>query len=315
VSYVKKFLTITLTISLALAFFGAVSAQTYSIGILKGDRFTYDYVLFWNSTNPSATPDNFFLELNQTKQVQISIDNVSGSIVNTAVTKEFKNGTQTTETGYVDVANGVINSQFGYLLYCSNLKEGEQLYPLGGHQKIDSTYLKSYSTGQRETNRFILQAQGATTEIDFDKIKGVAVDYYQTTETPSDGGIITIKEYITNTNSDVWATATTPPTSTPTTVSSATATPTHTSTQSPSTGATNTPKPTNSGTKTTTASPTSTVEAPLNTPGVLIIGGILLVVVVLALAAALMLKKRRPRKEKKASASEEDFDLSGWNMK
>lgn len=202
----ELFTILAIMVISSLALIVTVSAQTAVAGVFIGETFDYDYKLLWDSTNPSASPPAFFVNLNQTEQVQIRISDVSGSIVNTTVTKQFKNGTQIVEAGYVDVSNGVVQAPFGYFIVSSNLSAGQRLYPSGGHQTITSTYLKSYATGERETNLYLIQTETGSerTEINFDKIKGIAVDYsYQTVET-SGGYTTTIQEILTNTNSDVW---------------------------------------------------------------------------------------------------------------
>ena len=65
--------------------------------------------------------------------------------------------------------------------------------------------MRSYASGQRETNVISGGDSTQKTTIDFDKIKGVAVDYsYEIRETSGDYTIVST-ESLTNTNSDVWA--------------------------------------------------------------------------------------------------------------
>jgi hypothetical protein len=290
------------------------SAQGITAGVSKGETFDYTYSLIWTPSDSSATPPQHLVEQNNTQQIQFKITDVSGALLTVDLIRHFKNGSQFVESGTIDLASGTASVPYGFLIVGSNLNKDQRIYPTGEYQIINDTVMRSYPAGQREINIFTVEEAGYENALYFDRIKGVAVDYSFTLSYTAFDYSVTSTEKMVNTNSDVWMNSTSSQTPTPTAVSSATPTPTH-ATQSPSTGATYTPKPTNGGTYTATASPTSTVEAPLNTPDVLIIGGILLVVVIIALAAALMLKKRRPSKEKKASASEEDFDLSGWNMK
>ena len=79
------------------------------------------------------------------------------------------------------------------------------MYPTGGHQVITDTVMRSYASGQRETNVISGEDSSEKTTIDFDKIKGVAVDYsYEIQETSGDYTIVST-ESLTNTNSDAWA--------------------------------------------------------------------------------------------------------------
>jgi hypothetical protein len=231
----KLFITIiSLTISLTLV--STVSAQTAVPGVYKNETFNYTYDLFWTSTNPSSLPPSFFIALNETEQVQIKISEVSGSKIDLTVTEHYRNGTQHVDSGNIDISTGVIEAPYGYLIISANLNVGQRLYPLGGHQEITSTYLKSYPTGQRETNQYVSPIGIEEVAIDFDKIKGIAISYTHELVETSSGYTTTITEVLTNTNSDVWTVAPTP-TATPTsstTSPASTATPSVTQTPAPS---------------------------------------------------------------------------------
>jgi hypothetical protein len=288
------------------------SASAPTVGVSKGETFDYSYNIAWTSTNPSATPPSDALEYNNTQKVQLTITNVQGSIISVDVTSSFKNGSQKTVSGTIDIENSGYTVPFGFLIVGANIAKGQPIYPAGG-QLVTDTVSRSYPSGQRETNLISAQNSDEKVTTYFDKIKGVAVDYSHTMyETASDGSSITSTEQLVCTNSDVWTSTSYHPSPVPTSTSGSTTAPTQSSTSNPTSnnGASKTPNPTNGG-----SNPTSTVQTPLNTSAGLIIGGIIIVIVVALVAFLVMLRKRKPRKGKAGEFSDEDFDLSGWNMK
>jgi hypothetical protein len=66
--------------------------------------------------------------------------------------------------------------------------------------------MRSYASGvQRETNVISSDVSSEKTTLDFDKIKGIAVDYlYEIQQTSGNYNIVST-EILTNTNSDAWA--------------------------------------------------------------------------------------------------------------
>ena len=123
---------------------------------------------------------------------------------------------------------------YGNLIISANLNANDKMYPSGGHAVIKDTAMRTYSTGQRETNHYIDESTSQDsyqkTEIFFDKAKGVAVNYYSEDRETSDGITTMVIETLTNTNADVWTAASAPtPTATgisptPTTARTPTAT-------------------------------------------------------------------------------------------
>jgi hypothetical protein len=152
-----------------------------------------------------SSPPAYFIKLNETQQIQIQITKVSGSIINITVTKHFLNGTKNVNEGYVDIATGVIEAPYGFLIMRSKVSENQQVYPSGGHQTISGTSIRSYLSGQRETNSYITQTDSGKMQMNVDKLKGIAVDYFYQTQETSEGYTTTIKETLTNTNAEVWS--------------------------------------------------------------------------------------------------------------
>jgi hypothetical protein len=203
------FCSVTLLVS-------ATSASTQIIpGVSKNELFDYNYSINWTSTNPSATPPAELVDYNNTQQIQIKITSVSGSTVNWDFVRHFRNGSQTVETKSVNLQTGSVDVPFSFLIIGANLAKNERIYPDGGYQTITDTVTRSYSTGSRETNVLSSEDSSQKTSLYFDKIKGIAVEYIYTIYQYSDSGSIVSTERMVNTNSDVWATATSQASSSP----------------------------------------------------------------------------------------------------
>ena len=205
----NKLLSLLIIIFLSSAIFleinASASAQTVVAGVSKGETFDYSYSLLWASSDPSAIPPSDYLELNNTKQIQFRITNVSGSNISVDYIRNFENGTQSVESGSVNIASGTVTIPYGFLMISANLSKNQGIYPSGGHQVITDTVMRSYPSGQRETNVVIGGDTSSKTVTDFDKIKGIAVDYtYEIYETSGNYNSTTTEKLV-NTNSDVWS--------------------------------------------------------------------------------------------------------------
>jgi hypothetical protein len=188
--------------------FVTAHAETAVVGVSLGETFDYSYMLTWSSTDPTAIPPSTYIELNKTYSIQFKVTDISGSKISLEKTATFKDGTQTKETGYVDIDTGDIQINYGSLIVSANLNVEDKLYPSGGHAIVNDASTRTYPSGQRETNHYIFETTDQDyyekIEIFFDKQTGVAVDYsYETTET-SDGYTTTAHETLTSTNADVW---------------------------------------------------------------------------------------------------------------
>ena len=196
---------------------GVALAQPVDVGVSKGETFDYSYNLLWSSTDPTATIPSDYVQLNNTQAIQFTITDISGSKISMEKTNIFKNGTQTKESGFVDINTGDIKINYGTIIVGSNLNAGDKLYPSGGHAIINDTTTRAYPSGPRETNHYISETGDQNNlvkvELYFDKQKGVAVNYYFESHETSDGYTATTQETLTNTNSNVWMVA---PGSTPT---------------------------------------------------------------------------------------------------
>jgi hypothetical protein len=194
-------------ILLSLLTVGLASAQTATFGVSPGETFDYSYSISWTSTNPSATPPEYLAILNETTQIRVKVLQTTGSNVSVEVIRTLSNGTQIVRTGYINIVTADITAPYGHLIVRANINANEAIYPAGGNQMITNTFTKSYATGERATNHVISTLGSDTMTINYDKIKGIAVDYSMQMVQTSDGYTATTTEKLTNTNSDVWAVA------------------------------------------------------------------------------------------------------------
>jgi hypothetical protein len=187
---------------------GTTLAQTAILGVSKGDTFNYDYNILWESTDPTATPPLEYVDLNNTRSIQIKVNQVSGNTITLEVTRHFRNGTESSETGQIDVNQEVIDVSFGFLIIRAGANPNEKIYPSGGRATITETVLRTYEKGERETNHYISESTEENTydkvEIYFDKTTGVAVEYYNEFRETSNSYVTTTKETVTLDSSTLW---------------------------------------------------------------------------------------------------------------
>jgi hypothetical protein len=181
------------------------SAQTVIPGVSNGEIFTYNYNIIWASTDPSAIPPTDLVDYNNTKEIQFKITSVSGSQIGVDFIRIFMNGTKIIQSGLINVDSGIVTVPFGFLIIGANLNKDQRVYPSGGYQTITDTVMRSYASGQRETNVLGSGDSSGGTTIYFDKIRGIAVEYSY--EIRSTLGVYTVSstERMVNTNAEVWS--------------------------------------------------------------------------------------------------------------
>ena len=153
-----------------------------------GDVFTYELEGLWEPNDPNATISDTILQLNMTEWYRVTITNVSDPEILIHTVWRFKNGTEIEGEGKVDIETGISSGGF-YAIYAANLKAGESTHPMGFDQvTINSTVIREYPGGTRETNRLILAAQFYNVNdptrlyndyrtIQFDKQTGMMVEF------------------------------------------------------------------------------------------------------------------------------------------
>jgi hypothetical protein len=196
-----------LSSSIFLATTSIASAQSVVAGVSKNETFDYSYSLIWTSTDPSATPPNDLVEYNNTQKIQFEITNVEETDISVDFIRLFNNGTETVESGSIDIESGTVSVPYGFLIVGANLNKNQQVYPTGGHQLITDTVTRSFAGVQREINVISSEDSSEKTSIDFDRAKGVALDYlFEIRETSGNYNIVST-ERLTSTNSNDWTVA------------------------------------------------------------------------------------------------------------
>ncbi len=117
-------------------------AQTRTVGVSEGDWFKYDASFDWTSTDPSATIP---ISLNETERTMIAIVEVSGKNVSGQLTTYYKNGTEETVGGYVDVETGE-GEKMAMFIVSADLGENDTIYASEGWSfaKINETIVRTY---------------------------------------------------------------------------------------------------------------------------------------------------------------------------
>jgi hypothetical protein len=171
---------------LLLALVVAASAQTRTVGVSVGNKFRYRGTASWSSNDPSAAPPSDLEEFNDTQWMQIEIAAVSGTNITGQMTSHYKNGTEVTTGGWVDVDTG--NSvNLTVFIISANLGAGDSMYTSSPYNTvtINETVSREYAVGARDTNHLDTSAVSGTLSYHFnyywDKSTGIAVEYLQET--------------------------------------------------------------------------------------------------------------------------------------
>ena len=136
-----------------------VSAAGREPGVRIGDFCEYhDIVVYWSSTDPDATCPDYLKEFNETQWMYLQVLDVDGTNVTGQATIHYKNGTEETSGGWVDVDTGNGNNMTMFLI-AANLGPGDSIYTSGYYSSwmINETISKMYPSGEvRDTNLFNL---------------------------------------------------------------------------------------------------------------------------------------------------------------
>ncbi len=340
----KTRLTLTVLLLLIISIFTSSVAitqavETYQLGVAKGSVFTYSHTITWNSTDASLQIPSVVAALNETTEFTFTITDISGTTFYADVLFKLRSGTTETVSGFADVKSGAINNlPYGDLIVASNLNANDNIYQ-GMAATINSSVTRTYPSGDRPTNVHIVEStsenQYDKTEVYYDKVKGVAVSSYRVSIDTSGSETEIFTETIICTNVDSWLLLPVPTiNATPLpTLGSATSVPTKVPVKTPTSTA-----PTNSPYTGSPNNPTNLPNNPTDQPGysvingtiepsndILIIAVIAVVIGVVLVVVLLTVRKRGSRKQKtpkagkakkdKDASAENDFDLSGFNLK
>jgi len=150
-----------LLVLLCLTMVGRAWAQIRVPGVVQGNTFTYDVTAFWSSDDPSATIPAYLLEMNNTEYYRVTITavaitGVSGAEITTQNVWHFKNGTETSTTGTINLETGISTGGF-WAIVAGNLGVNDLLHPSGQNKiTVNETVMRDYAGVERETNHLML---------------------------------------------------------------------------------------------------------------------------------------------------------------
>jgi len=197
---VKKKIVLFTLLSVFLLFLTVLisSAQERIVGVAEGDWFKYgDFDVDWSSTDPNATfpplGGEWVVEINETEWMLMSVQNIfSSRAIFFQTLKHFKDGTERTEGGYLDIDTGLGNLSSILSTPCmvisASLDVNDTVYthhPFSAW-KINETIIRAYPDSVRETNHLNMTSEHSwivnETLYDFrnyywDRSTGILVEY------------------------------------------------------------------------------------------------------------------------------------------
>ena len=170
-------------------FFDLAISQQVLAGVSQGDSFTYEFSVFWVSSNPTMAPPDEVYSLNETSLIHVAVKEVGGAIVVMNITRFFKNGTSTTTQAFVNILSGD-GGGFG-LIIAPNLNKGSVAYPYALLNEnttsnaipIMELTVKNYPFGQREVLHAVVNQTDSSKyvrvshDIYFDRKTGVMLEW------------------------------------------------------------------------------------------------------------------------------------------
>ena len=187
----------------------SVKAQSFTVGVAKGDFFYYEMYGHYASSNPEAVINVPPFERNNTDWVRVEITGVSGFIIKHVYTIHFKDGNETKVSSQTDLmsTSGWSNGFRGVPISPSNLNVDDTIPE--DNLKVKETMIRFYPSGPRETNLATWNESLDHGYCYFDKQTGMLVELkrvhlYINSET---GEIISKTDIVKMTNSSFWAKA------------------------------------------------------------------------------------------------------------
>lgn len=120
------------------------SAQLRTVGVEVGDWFMYgDVAAQWISNDPNAVTPSIYKSINEAVWMKMIIATVSGTIVSAQQITHWKNGTETSLDGWIDIDTGE-GENFNDFLVSANLVPGDSEYSSSSY----STLIINYTTSE-----------------------------------------------------------------------------------------------------------------------------------------------------------------------
>jgi len=133
-----------------------VLAQPRVVGVKVGDWFKYgDVGAQWTSNDPSATTPTIVNSFNEVAWMEMTITDVSGTNITATQVMHYKNGTETSSYGWVDINTGDAEN-FDDFLISANLIPGDSEYNSTTYESliINNTITMSFLGVTRYVNHF-----------------------------------------------------------------------------------------------------------------------------------------------------------------
>jgi hypothetical protein len=169
---------ISIFLVLALAMTGL--AQTRTVGVDVNNTWRYSTSADWSSTDLNYKPPPGVVEYNDTEWLQVTVTGVSGTNISAQMTAHFKNGTEETEGGWIDIDSGN-NENMTYMIISANLFVNDSLYTVSyANWFINETVPTTYLNSERDTNHLNITSsvglQYLASNLYWDKSTGILVE-------------------------------------------------------------------------------------------------------------------------------------------
>jgi hypothetical protein len=199
------FFTLISTFLLLGLVVAAASAQTRTVGVSVGNTFRCSVTVSWHSTDPSATFPSNLVDFNNTLWSEITITSIFGTTITGNITSHYKNGTEITTGGWVDVNTGNnVNLKESFI--SADLTAGDSEYtssPYNTHI-INETVTRTYLGVGRDTNHLGYAYPEGSTNLYWDKTTGFLVEVLVESTSHTFGYITTWSLDVQITSSNVW---------------------------------------------------------------------------------------------------------------
>jgi len=223
----KIILLTSLSIFLLSATILATLAQARTVGVNISDSFTHEVSVEWSTNDTGTTfPPTYapWLEpFNQTEWMQCTISGITGTNVSAQLTQHFKNGTDLTRPGWLDIDTGegsnetTTTADMPMLLISPNLETNDTLYTTGDFAsfRINETITRYYPGGPRDTNHLnltyeVVYVNGGTMTLRqtsnyyWDKTTGVLVEMSMQVTNQTNQYLTTWALFTNITDSNIW---------------------------------------------------------------------------------------------------------------
>ena len=136
-----------------------VHAQTVTVGVAKGDKFTYLYSLRGNPSD--SYPWQAWIPSENQSNWKITITDVKGTTITYQLQVVFANGTQASSTTQTLDVNTGGASDVNYMFFVgSNLNVNDSIYPNGFAVPVDQIATQSFLNEQRQATHISFGTSG-----------------------------------------------------------------------------------------------------------------------------------------------------------